>query len=98
MKHVAYHRLAASELVKSAEFYEQRRPELGGRFLDGVEAVLVRIRRWPESGRQEPEATLSFKVKRFPYRVIYRVQPDRIWIVAVAHLSRQPGYWRRRVD
>jgi hypothetical protein len=98
MNPVAYHRLAASELVKSAEFYERRRPQLGDRFLDAVEAVQEQIRRWPELGRREPAGTQSLKVKRFPFRVFYLVQPDRLWIVAVAHLSRRPGHWRRRLD
>ena len=29
---------------------------------------------------------------------IYEDQPDRIWIVAVAHLSRRPGYWAQRLE
>jgi mRNA-degrading endonuclease RelE of RelBE toxin-antitoxin system len=38
------------------------------------------------------------KVRRYPFRIIYLIQVDRIWIVAVAHLSRRPGYWSDRVD
>ena len=98
MKPVAYHRLAAKELVKTAAFYEERRPRLGDRFLDSVEAVQEQIRRWPELGRREPAGAQSLKVKRFPFRVVYLAQPDRFWVVAVAHLSRRPGYWRRRLE
>jgi hypothetical protein len=29
--------------------------------------------------------------------MVYVLQPDRVWIVAVAHLSRKPGYWARRL-
>ena len=48
MKPVAYHRLAASELIKSAEFYKHRNPALGEAFLsedlsvNGVEQFLSR--------------------------------------------------------
>jgi hypothetical protein len=35
-------------------------------------------------------------VRRFPYFVIYREWSDRLEIVAVAHQSRRPGYWRSR--
>jgi hypothetical protein len=38
MQRVVYHRLAAAELVKSARFYERRRPKFGDRFLLAVEA------------------------------------------------------------
>jgi toxin ParE1/3/4 len=35
-------------------------------------------------------------VKRYPYSLIYRQQPDQILIVALAHSSRSAGYWRGR--
>jgi len=33
----------------------------------------------------------------FPHLVVYLDQPDRVWIVAVMHGRRQPGYWRERL-
>lgn len=44
----------------------------------------------------DPPARRHFTDK-FPYGVIYLVQPDQVWIVAVMHLHRQPGLWRERV-
>jgi hypothetical protein len=41
--------------------------------------------------------TRSWKVRRFPFRVVYLQQPERVWIVAVAHLNRKPGYWLDRL-
>jgi toxin ParE1/3/4 len=35
-------------------------------------------------------------LNRFPYTVLYRVKNDEIFVTAVAHHSRRPGYWRRR--
>jgi plasmid stabilization system protein ParE len=97
MKHVAYHRLAASELIQSAEFYERRNPTLGEAFLSTVEATLPKIRRNPELGKPGKLGTRSWKTKRFPFRIVYLEQADRLWIVAVAHLSRKPDYWVRRL-
>ena len=99
MKRVAYHRLAAAELIESARFYDRRRPRLGDEFLSAVDAVQELIRTQPQLGRRGLLGTLSFRTRRFPFsRVVYELQPDRIWIVAVAHLSRRPGYWARRVS
>ena len=98
MKHVAYHRLAASELIKSAKFYERRNPTLGEAFLCSVEATLRLIQRSPDCGKLGRFGTCSWKTKRFPFRIVYLEQPDRIWIVAVAHLSRRPDYWSRRLE
>ncbi len=97
MKRVAYHRLAAAELVESARFYDQWRPGLGDEFLSAVDAVQELIRGQPQLGRRGLHDTLSLRTRRFPFRVVYDLQPDRIWIVAVAHLSRKPGYWTRRL-
>ena len=97
MKRVAYHRLAAAELIDSARFYEQRCRGLGEEFLSTVSATLELIRGQPQLGRRGVLDTFSFRTRRFPYRIIHDLQPERIWIVAVAHLSRRPGYWTRRL-
>ncbi len=98
MMRVVYHRLAARELVDSALFYDGRRAGLGDEFLTEVEAVVEFVRAQPELGQLGSHGTRSFPTKRFPFRVVYEIQPDRIWIVAVAHLSRRPGYWARRLS
>jgi hypothetical protein len=97
MKPVAYHRLAASDLIKSAEFYERRIPTLGDAFLSTVVATLSRIQHDPELGKPGRFGTRSWKTKRFPFRIVYSNQPERLWILPVAHLSRRPGYWTRRL-
>ena len=98
MKRVVYHRLAASELVDAAVFYEERRPFLGDEFVTEVDAAREKIRANPKRGRIEKLGLRSFKVRRFPYRLFYALELDRLWIVAVAHLSRRPGYWVRRIN
>ncbi len=35
-------------------------------------------------------------LRRFPYSVIYRVEPEGILVVAVAHSRRRASYWRGR--
>jgi hypothetical protein len=98
MKPVAYHRLADIELLKSAAFYERRREFLGETFLDAVDETLAKIQGNSELGHPGKFGTRSWKTKRFPFRIVYLEQPDRIWIVAIAHLSRKPNYWLERLD
>jgi mRNA-degrading endonuclease RelE of RelBE toxin-antitoxin system len=97
VKRVVFHRLAAKELVRSAVSYEAARPLLGDRFLDAVDFALVMAQRHPALGFLGKVGTRSHRVRRFPYRLIYLEQPDRLWIVAVAHQSRRPDYRSRRV-
>jgi hypothetical protein len=98
MKPVAYLRLAENELVESARFYEERRELLGENFLDAVGETLGKIQANPEFGQPGKFGTRSWKVKRFPFRLVYLEQSDQIWMVAVAHLSRKPNYWLERLD
>ena len=97
MKPVKYHRLAESELVESGLFYERRRVLLGDNFLNLIEEALAKIQANPDSGKPGKFQTRSWKVRRFPFRIVYLEQPEHIWIVAVAHLSRKPNYWLERL-
>jgi toxin ParE1/3/4 len=36
--------------------------------------------------------------REFPYGIIYVERPDNIWILALMHLHREPGYWKRRLS
>jgi toxin ParE1/3/4 len=96
MKRVVYHRLAASEFIEASAFYEKRRPLLGDRFVAAVDVAREKVRENPARGRPEKYRLRSFKVRRFPYRLFYEEQAERLWIVAVAHLIRRPGYWVKR--
>jgi hypothetical protein len=77
MKPVAYHRLAASELIKSAKFYECRNPAFGEAFLSFVEAILPKIQSNSGGGKIGKFGTRSWRTKRFPFRIVYLEQPDR---------------------
>ena len=40
----------------------------------------------------------EFVLSRFPYSLILEEFPDRIRVIAFAHHSREPGYWRDRLS
>jgi hypothetical protein len=33
----------------------------------------------------------------FPYALVYVETAEYLWIVAIMHLKRRPGYWRKRL-
>jgi len=35
---------------------------------------------------------------KFPYSIIYTIEPDHIRILAVAHSKRKPEYWLSRTQ
>lgn len=50
----------------------------------------------PERCGRGPHGTRRYHLRRYPYRLVYRVVAEAVQIVAVQHDRRRPGYWRRR--
>ena len=98
MKEIIFHPEARAEMRESVEFYEARLDGLGLRFLSAVEQIAQRISAHPEAGAPLVGEFRKRIVSGFPYNVIYRVSEDYIYLVAVAHQHRRPGYWRERTD
>jgi toxin ParE1/3/4 len=93
---IDFHPKASDELIDAARFYERRETGLGNRFLDAVESSLAILKRNPEIGFSDDIGRRRWLVHRFPYIIIYRIDGDIIHILAVAHTSRKPGYWKQR--
>lgn len=70
------------------------------RFLSALEHVLRRIERYPQQGGYHDEKQLYRyrKLAKFPFVVVYREYQDRTLIVAVYHTSRNPDYWKQRLE
>jgi plasmid stabilization system protein ParE len=93
-----YHPSAIRELYEAAESYEGQRPGLGDRFADEVEDILRLIAATPAGGTGwRGTRARTWRVARFPFLVVYAVEPDEIVVVAVAHTKRRPGYWVPRL-
>lgn len=97
MKQVEFHPAAEEEFLSTVGFYESRSSGLGSGFIRAVSRANDSVLEFPKSGRPFGHRLRRILVSGFPYGLLYRVEPDRIFIVAVAHLSRRPGYWRGRV-
>ena len=66
------------------------------RFIVCVESAIETILQDPLRWRQIDEDIRRCLTRVFPYAILYTVEPDYILIVAVAHCSREPGYWKHR--
>jgi plasmid stabilization system protein ParE len=92
-----FHPEASEEYTEAVHHYADITPELGGRFYDAVEGLIQEVCRHPERFfRFSPPARRAL-VRKFPYVVVYLDDPDRVWIVALMHAKRRPGYWRERL-
>lgn len=92
-----FHPEAERELDEAAVRYESEVPELGRRFAGEVERVIEILLENPEIGARLDDDLRHFVLRKFPFSVIYAVSAGLLYIVAIAHGSREPGYWRPRV-
>ena len=62
-----------------------------------IDTALTAIREGPHRYPVGEYDTREYVIpRRFPYKIVYRLRTDDIVIVAVAHDSREPGYWHDR--
>jgi plasmid stabilization system protein ParE len=93
---IDYHPEAIAELNDATDWYLARSPRSAARFVDNVDAALNKINADPLRFPVIESQFRACSVERFPYQIIYRVDPDRLFIMAIAHAKRRPGYWRNR--
>ena len=87
---------AEHELAGSVAFYENRESGLGLEFERAAQRVLKKIASSPDRWPAGKYGTRHYLMQRFPFVIHYLDMPDRIWIVAFAHTSRKPNYWKTR--
>ena len=95
---VAFHPASSEEFLETAAYYEAQIPGLGERFTIEVERITEVLGDQPEIGQKIGGIYRRILLIRFPFSLIYSIEPDHIWIVAVAHHRRRPGYWKERSD
>ena len=99
-KALRIHRLAEDELDEAASWYEWKQPGLGISLLNLIDETVERVRsgRLPGSAVSHVNVNGARRVllRRFPYSIVFYDFEDELVIIAFAHTSRRPGYWRSR--
>jgi plasmid stabilization system protein ParE len=91
-----FHPMAEQELNEAIDYYEEIDPALGYDFATEVYAAIQRVVALPAAWIVIDGDIRRSMVKRFPYGVLYSLEDDDIYIVAVMNLRRHPNYWKHR--
>lgn len=92
-KSVRFLRPAELEMLDAAYFYELQASGLGADFLDKIEQAINDV---AEDPQKWPIIHIQIRrrlIHRFPFGLLYRIDPDEILIIAIMHLHRRPDYW-----
>jgi len=89
---------AELELIKELAYYSKARPGAAENFQAAVETATQMVVRHPFGGALCFKETRAFRIKSFPFSLIYRATRDEVLVVAIAPHRRQPNYWASRVD
>jgi plasmid stabilization system protein ParE len=88
---------ALLEAEDAATWYAARSGRAGSAFAAELDHALALVVDAPERWPQYLAGTRRVLLRRFPFHVVYRVEPAMVLVVAVAHGRRRPGYWRDRL-
>ena len=93
---IVFHPEAAEEYSEAFAWYAERSEEIALRFEQEIEGATGQIRESPDRWAAYDKVHRKINLPHYPYLLIYRQHRGRIWIVAVAHGHRRPGYWKDR--
>jgi plasmid stabilization system protein ParE len=87
---------AHRDFDESFDWYAARSTQAALSFAEAVDAALSAVAADPERFLAVDDRHRECRLRRFPFRIVYRVVNDRVLVVAIAHAKRRPGYWGGR--
>lgn len=95
---VSYDDAAREEGFEAAEWYGVQQKKLQTRFLEKWKDSENRILANPQIHRCFEGDLRKCRFDVFPYALVFRIRGDELQVLAVMHMSRRPGYWRKRSE
>lgn len=87
---------AEIDYTESLTWYAERSVDVANDFDAEFDRAMSQIATDPERFPLCDSRHRYYFLRRFPFRIIYRVVRDEILVIAVAHGSRSPDYWANR--
>ena len=94
---VIFNEIARDELNDAITYYEMELKGLGEYFRNEIKKGIKRIVRHPEAWSIEIGEVRKYILHKFPYKILYSIEKDHIFIIAIAHQHRRPNYWIERI-
>ncbi len=95
---LVFHPDVELEISSSYSWYQEQAKGLGDDYLTELESSYDAIRELPNTWPKFKKDFRRFLLSKFPFSVIYRSDGNKIYVVAIMHNSRKPGYWVDRTS
>ncbi len=89
---------ARLEFEAAARYYDRQLPGLGTQLREEIREAARRLQSWPLAFPVERSDIRRITLTRFPYKLLYSIEPDCLYVIAIAHQHRKPDYWVGRSD
>jgi len=87
---------AEGDYIESLTWYAERSVDAANDFDAEFDRALALIASDPERFPLCDVRHRYFLLRRFPFRILYRMIHDDVVVIAVAHSARSPEYWADR--
>lgn len=77
-------------------WYAERSLQTAERFEAAIDKTLEAIAADPQRFPLCDDRHRYYLLERFPYQIIYRIQQADIWVIAMAHTSRESTFWSKQ--
>ena len=81
---------AQAEAAEAYLWYEGRRKGLGVRFADALQACFAQLAQNPKLEVRKDNFR-HVTVEKFPYRVVFAIDGDTVYVYQIRHTSRRPS-------
>ncbi len=88
---------AEADFLGALRFYAYQSPQAAEKFDREFQRICERLLKFPRLGVPEFEPVRKYSFNRFPFSLFYTLDNEVIYILAVAHQARRPGYWKDRL-
>ncbi len=80
-------------------YYEKEKSGLGDRFLAELDNFYEKLERHPTyySFIGEGKTTRALELRVFPYKIIYEISDEELYVFAIHHNSRHDDHFRNRL-
>jgi plasmid stabilization system protein ParE len=92
-----FHEAAEAELTEAILYYDGKAVGLGDRFVAEIKTATQKVEQYPEIAPVMEHGVRAKTLVSFPYSLLYVVEQEALFIVAVAHQNRRPTYWADRL-